>query len=576
MAALALRRTLGVFLSLSVLFAVYAGAAWVLGRQLPAEASVGGVTVGGLTAQGAVQRLTGRLQDVPDQPMTVLFGPEKRTLIPREAGLSLDLEATLAGATGFSLDPREVWFRLSGGGEYPLQAAVDVATLAEAVTQVAADVDRPVRQASVTFPGADVEVVRSQAGISVDIPGSVAAIAAQWPRNEPVTGVVQLSEPDIAPSALDHYIEAVADRAVAEPVVLVVGRSKLKLAPVKFAPLLATTEVEGKPALAVSQRGLHTVLQSAFPRAQSAARDARPQVRGGAVVIVPDSPGQEFDLRAGADALIAALGKSGAQRVAAIPVRPRAASRTAAQVKAWGISQPLASVTLPRLSDPRQEPNAQRVAAALDGAVIAQGESLRLSNRVGPVETANGFTPAPLADLSGDEVGGGAGLVSSALYEAAWRAGMLLGPRTTHQHAVPGISDGLDATMAGDVLITNDTDAGVVIACGSDGGDRLELWGKPGPTVQTRVGPRTGVLAPLQLVQEGPGCRPQGGEDGFDVRVERLWLSGQKVLSAQKSDVHYEPRSARQCRSVAQPQPQPQQQPLPAQSPPPGSPTRGG
>lgn len=530
--------------SLAVLGGLYVALAFVLGRHLPIRASVDGVEIGGLTASAARDRLADHLDDLEGAPVEVRLGPLRRTLDPAASGLAIDLDGTLAGQTGFSLDPRRVWFRLTGGGPIPARGHVAAGDLTAAVTDLAAAVDRPLVEAAVTFTGGHVDVVRSQSGLAVDVPGTVEALANAWPGRA-VTGVVDVTEPAVAPDRVDTAVETVAVPAVAAPLTLVVGARSAALPPARFAPALSMVPADGDLALRVDPARMAGIARGAFTRFERAPVETGLRVDRSAVVVVPGTPGVALAEPATARNVEVALARAGPARRAAIALTSRPPTRTPAQVAAWGVSAPLASVAVPG-GDAAQAPNVARALAAVNGAVLPPGSTFSLGSALGPRSATGGYVTAPTT-LGGVEAGGGVDRVASALFEAALRAGASVPSRTAHPSLPAGTRPGLDAALGSpepDLVVTNDTPGGLLVTAG---GGRLALWGRPGATVTLTVGPRRDVQPAGTLLDPAPGCVARPGSDGFAVDVRRTVTRAGAPARTDVLTSAYAPREAVTC-----------------------------
>jgi len=72
-------------------------------------------------------------------------------LQPAAAGLGIDLDATVSGLTGFTMNPLTIWAHLTGEQNQPLVLRVDRSKLTAAVTKVARALDRPLKEGSISF-----------------------------------------------------------------------------------------------------------------------------------------------------------------------------------------------------------------------------------------------------------------------------------------------------------------------------------------------------------------------------------------------------------------------------------------
>ena len=116
----------------------YVASYFVAGSQLPSQASVEGVPIGGLSPDEAVETLRTEFADLVAAPLTLSAGAVSVELPPAESCLSADFEATVREAGGgFSWNPAVIVNNLTGGEDVPLVRTVDDAALSGAVEAVA-------------------------------------------------------------------------------------------------------------------------------------------------------------------------------------------------------------------------------------------------------------------------------------------------------------------------------------------------------------------------------------------------------------------------------------------------------
>src|SRR5215207_4223846 len=111
--------------------------------------SVAGVQVGGMTETEARTALEGAYGDYLGQPVVLTFEGAEYRIVPREAGLGLDVEATIGQAMAFGRSG-SVWARtqswarsLLRGGSLPAVLSVDEARFDVSLKSIAPFVARP-------------------------------------------------------------------------------------------------------------------------------------------------------------------------------------------------------------------------------------------------------------------------------------------------------------------------------------------------------------------------------------------------------------------------------------------------
>src|SRR5207247_628615 len=122
---------------------------------------------------------------------------------------------------------------------------------------------------------------------------------------------------------------------------------------------------------------------------------------------------------------------------------------------------------------PDQVANMRRAAAALDGVMLAPGQTFSMERALGPVTAEAGYLPA-LAIKDGEpaeEDGGGICQVASTVYNAALRAGLAIIERRRHLWPVHSVPPGLDCGFASghlDLKFRNSTDQPLLLRVTTD------------------------------------------------------------------------------------------------------------
>lgn len=555
--------------SLLVLAAIYAGLAWVVGRHLPARTVVAGVNVGGMAPDDAAERVQRKLGATLDEPISLDLASTVVQVRPSELGLALDLQSTMRDATGLSLDPRQVWWRLNGGGDVPLRTTIDTAVAAQALSTTIAAVDRPVVEPVVTF-GPAVQVVRPREGRRVALAATLDRVRAQWPASTRIVGLVERIPPAVTAAEVDRVVAATARPAVATPLSVVLGGTRTVLDPPRFAPALRMV-VDGRSlALRVDAPALAGILREHVSGLETEPVDATVRLAAGRPEIVEAAPGRTLGERDTAAAVLAALlarsGTSGAGEGAApgeagravgIVTKPVPATVTTAEVRAWRVERRLAQVELPVVvagvpGAAAARSNVEQATAILHDQLLGPGETLSMSQLVG--NPAGRYADAAELEAGGvvERPGGGLSQLASALYAAGWHAGLDVGPRRAHPVYLPDYPPGLDAVYSwpdADVALRNPGPGPVLVGAQvSDGRLTVALWGRADTVVATQIGERRDVVEPGPWAGNGPGCLDEAlSAPGFDLDASRRVTRGRTVLPVESIASHYDPLHAAAC-----------------------------
>ena len=240
-------------MALGVLFAL-AVAAYAIDRAHSDKISdgvrVGGVAVGGLSADQARARLTTRLVKPVDKPVTVSFQGRRYTLSKDKLNLHADVDGMVQEALDASRSggfPARVWRYATGGSvdrEIAPQVSYSASALDDFVTAVAQQVDTKPQDATISATPSSLNPVPGKDGVSV-LPGALRSrlrSAIDSPRDRTVSAPVKTTKPQVTTDEL----------AQKYPVFLTIDRGAFQLRLWKNLKLVKTYTI------AVGMQGLET------------------------------------------------------------------------------------------------------------------------------------------------------------------------------------------------------------------------------------------------------------------------------------------------------------------------------
>jgi len=150
-----------------VLGGVYGGLATFLAGHVAGNVTVDGVAIGGMSPREATVALQRVLAGESSLPVHLTVPSGAVDIQPGEAGLRVDLRATVAGLTGFTMDPLTMWAHMTGVQNQHSTLLIDRGKLTAAVTKAAGALDRTMKEGSITFTGGRANQVLSVAGVEV-------------------------------------------------------------------------------------------------------------------------------------------------------------------------------------------------------------------------------------------------------------------------------------------------------------------------------------------------------------------------------------------------------------------------
>ncbi|MFB9731243.1 VanW family protein [Ornithinimicrobium kibberense] len=573
---------LRLLVALAVLGGAYVAAALYFQDRPPAGMTVDGVDIGSMTRDEAADHLDRELEDRLEEPVVLTVrasggvdgaagvdgadevAEETLELVPAEAGLSYDVDAILEGATGLSFDPRVLWSHVSGGARsLPLQGAVDREQLAAAVERLAEDYDTEVVEGEVTLTDEGVRVVEAELGRSLDVDGTVDAVASAWPDDRRVEGRAVVAAPTLSQDEVERFTREEVDPALSEAVRVTATRGSgddaptatAEIAPRELVELLGTERTGDTLSLTLDEEGLMARIRQDLGQLERGPRDATVELDGTDVDVVPARSGaalQEEGLVAAVREALTAEGEDRTVEATLEAVEPGIPTEVS---EAWSFS-PMAEFTS---VFPTGEANAARThnlhvgVENVNGTVVMPGRQFSLGVALGDLSEEGGYREAPVI-VDGRLVmglGGGLSQISTVVFNVSWFAGVQLDAHTPHSYYISRYPAGREATLAYPIIDnvwTNDTDTPVVVRSWIEG-DQIHMvfLGDRQYDVETIDGPRRDVRQPEEHVDDSPECVPQGPAEGFTITNVRILRSGGQEVSRDEFTTTYHPADEVVC-----------------------------
>jgi vancomycin resistance protein YoaR len=320
------------------------------------------------------------------------------------------------------------------------------------------------------------------------------------------------------------------------------------------AALSFTPADDGTLAVAVDPAALQTAMGQEFAAFGSPAQDARFEVSGDAISVVPSVDGQGINPTDLAGQLLPVLDDPAPRSVTAT-LGPVPAAFTTEQAQALGISEEVSSFTT-RFTNTASGTNIRVVAEEVDGALVRPGETFSLNGYTGPRGTAQGYVPA--AVISGGElsqaVGGGISQFATTMFNAVFFAGLEDVYHKPHSFYISRYPAGREATVYEgliDLQWRNDGDTGIYVQTEwVPGSITVTFWGTKHFDIESVSGERRNIRQPAvqEKVDDG-NCTSQSGSTGFDITVTRVFNDPDtgSELRREDFDTHYAAEAVIHC-----------------------------
>lgn len=491
------------------------------GASAPRGTTVAGVQVGGMTRAEVSRMLQAKASGPADTDVTA--GRVKLHLPTQQLGISVDADATVRAALARPLWTLYVpW--LAGPRKVPLVLLVDEPRLRAATATVLAAADVAERHGDL-LPSGAAFVARpptdGQRASAAEVRRALRAAALALPRPSSALVPVQVFPAHVRLAQV-QALASTATAALSGPVTFAAGIASTAVAPGLVAPLL-TVDAAGAPSagghgVALGLRSgsvsLAAQVAAALSRAASEPRLTAPPattvlttqgsvtwspVRRPVALARPGVPGQQVQssqvLTRLAQAVGAASGKLPVITVVGQPLAPSVSDLQARQVNSL-----VGTFTTPfRCCQPRVN-NIRRIAATVDGTLLAPGAVFSLNGIVGRRTRAKGYVDAPYirdGELSTD-VGGGVSQFATTTFNAAFFAGVHIVTHQPHSFYISRYPPGREATVdypGIDLKFTNDTGAPLLVRAATTGTSlTVNLYGRgDGRQVEGITGDRVPV-----------------------------------------------------------------------------------
>ena len=556
-------------LGLVVLFGgVYVAGYLFTGERVPSRASVAGVRIGGMTPAAAERKLSQELGPRASRPVVADAGDERALIRPRSAGLSLDVDESVAQAGGGrSWHPGRMWNYFFGGESYDPVVSVDDDRLQRAVERAAQPAQRAPRQGTVSFAGGRPEASWARPGRSVDEAAAADAVQSAYQAGlsadvEPVEFPVQTVDPEITNDEVRQALEEFANPAMSAPVVVDLDGEAVELRPKAYAGALSMTARDGELVPVLDEKALLRGIRPTLQQATVPPRDASVGLVRGRPQVVPGRVGVTFDKADITDQFLDVLTRKGdARRLEVDGVKDRP-SFTTADARGLGIKRVVSQFTTYYPHADYRNTNLGRAAELVNGTVLKPGDTFSLNDTVGERTAANGFVKGFIISdgIYEEDFGGGVSQVATTLFNAAFFAGLEDVEHKPHSFYIDRYPLGREATVAWgvvDLRFRNDTPHGILIQAGiepsspgSDGAMNVRMWSTKHWDITAGVSERYDYTEEQTRFIDDPNCTPNDGYGGFDVDVYRTFRrpGSEEVVRRERMHTTYTPSDTVVCR----------------------------
>ena len=554
------RRFLAVGLIAAAVFAVLALAYladWVTSSgKVPRGVDVAGVELGGKSTDDADATLRARIASRVDRPLNATAGSQQAQIVPKDAGLGVDWDATLDRVGSQPINPITRITSFFTHRSVDLVPAVDKFALTSAVDKLRTQVDRAPVEGNVRFEGAKAVGVQPVDGQKLDVEGAKTALIDEWAANADLDLPVTTTEVTVDQAAVDKAVAEVAAPAVANDLVFTGKNGKNATLPKDQVGTVLTFAPDGNGGLApqYNRDAATAILAPQLKPTEIEPKDASISLAGGTPRVEPAVVGDLVQWQKTLDPLPALLKAPAPRTVAAVyePVPPKLTTEAASGL---GIKEVVSEFTTGGF-EPASGVNIGLVAKEVNGAIVKPGEVFSLNGFTGPRGEAQGYVASGIIDKGrpSKAVGGGISQFATTLYNASYFAGLEDVEHTEHSYYISRYPEAREATVfegAIDLKFRNDTKSGILIeSYATDSNVTVRMWSTKTMDVKSSTGDRTKPTEPdTQTLPKGNDCIASKGAPGFTASNTRTITdiaSGQQVSSRTRT-VKYDPVPIVKC-----------------------------
>lgn len=497
-----------------------------------AGTTVSGVPIGGMSESEAIAVVEESLAPRINKKLVVLVGDQEFELRPAAAGITLDPQATVEQGMSRGWNPFTMITDLIGTREIDPVISVDRVALEDQVASIAQAADVLPLEPNLRVNGKGVNLSKGKDGLQVDqVALADQLVSAAIAPREPITAPVVVQPPKVTAETAEDA-KSFAQTAVSAPVMVSAGGINVPIQPNVIARALSFSQQGNQLVPALDGGQLHSAIAPSLAAIEEPGRDATFRIRKGKPVVVPSKVGKgvaDSDL---ATSVLSVLGDPNPNRSVVVPMGTREPALTTADAEALGITERISTFTQKFPYAAYRVTNIGQAAEYVDGTLLMPGETFSMNETIKERTEANGYTVGTVIGPGGvfeDGLGGGVSAATTAVWTAAFFAGMEKTDTRAHSLYISRYQPGLEATVAWgifDMKFTNTSPNAVFITTDmTNTSMKVDFWGtKQFDKIEAEFGPRTNIRSPQKIVNRTKKCSPQAGIEGFTITVDRVFI----------------------------------------------------
>ena len=538
MPAISKRNLLWIGAGIGALLAFFLGIYAATNDGVRPRTTVSGVAIGGMSTGQAVGVLEESLGTALNRRIKISAGDQVFQVRPRSAGITLDAAATVEQATMRGFNPFSVFSDLTGSLEIEPVILVDQDLLSQSVVSIADAVSLKPVEPKLSVTQKKISLTQGSDGLEVDRVELGTQIIAAVPKPRSMIEAPLKVMPPRVSAANAINAETLAKQAVANPVNILVKDVKAVIDPTTIAQALSFTVQGNQLSPELNGALLHESIANELKRAETPGRNARFKIENGSPVVVPSVVGEGVSDTELATSVLGVLSAPGSDRSVTVALGTRDPEMTTLKAQQLGINEKLSSFTQDFVYARYRVTNIGQSAKYVNNTILMPGETFSMNDTISERTVENGYTVGTIIGPGGvfeEALGGGVSAATTAVWTAAFFAGMERTDTRAHSLYISRYQPGLEATVAWgvfDMKFTNNLSRAVLIKTKmTNSSMKVTFWGtKEYDSIEAEFGERVNVNKPKKIVKRNKKCVAQSGIEGFTITVNRVFIKdGQEV-----------------------------------------------
>ena len=538
----------GVFVALLVVVGLFAA---LSGPSVPSGTTVNGVDIGGMGRDEAVLTVREQVAQPAAEPLEFDNAGETIVVKPRQAGVWVNAVETVDPLLRQEWNPLARLFSVGSEQEVEPVVVVEEDKLERQMGAFERLITTTVSESSLSVDGTTVDYVPGQQGRTIDVAGAREAIISSITKPRAAQELPVVIEEPTVTVANAEAANAFAVAAVSGPVKVAAGDVVAEIPAKVIGDALSFTAVDGDYVPSLDGAVLYESIADEIKVAEQP-RDASFKVRkNGKLRIVPSRAGGGIEDDELAEKVLGVLDQdvsAGGEREVIVAEGQRQPKFTTADAEALGVKDKLSSFTQKFDYAAYRVTNIGQAAEYVNGTILMPGETFSMNDTINERTEENGYTVGTIIGPGGvfeDALGGGVSAATTAVWTAAFFAGMERVDTRAHSVYISRYQPGLEATVAWgifDMKFRNDSPYPVVITTKmTNSSMTVDFWGtKVYDNIEAEFGERTSIRKPETIYRKKKdGCSPQNGIPGFSINVDRVFYQQDEEVKRETIRTYY-------------------------------------